>query len=127
MTYVRYNADNSIQAIASFPAPGMVQIDFELERGYDGKFYKAGEAPVKPQEEIIEEAFAALRHERNNRLAETDYLLMSDYPIEKEMLDAIKVYRQELRDLPEQKGAPWVDEEIPWPVKPFNEETILKR
>ena len=127
MTYIRYNEDNSIQATADWPAPGMVQVDFEVVRGYDGKLYKADEAPVKPQEEIIEEAFAALRYERNNRLAETDYLLMPDYPIEKEMLDPIKVYRQELRDLPEQKGAPWVDEEIPWPVKPFNEGILLKR
>lgn len=118
MTYVRYNADNSIQATATWPAPGMVQVDFEVERGYDGKLYKAGEAPVKPDSEIQAEAFDNLRYQRNARLAETDFLVMPDYPIEKEDLDVVKIYRQALRDLPEEKGAPWVGEDIPWPQEP---------
>ena len=118
MTYVRYNEDNSIQATATWPAPGMVEVDYEVVRGYDGKLYNADEAPVKPQEQIVEEAFFNLRSERNNRLAETDYMLLPNYPIEKENLDAMKVYRQALRDLPQEKGAPWIDSEIPWPVEP---------
>ena len=113
--YVRYNPDNTIAASADWPAPGMVKVDFEVVRGYDGKLYKADECPVKPQSEVEAEAFAALRAERDKRLADTDYMLMSDYPIDETKLNAVKEYRQALRDLPEQEGAPWVDGEIPWP------------
>ena len=118
MTYVRYNPDNTIAASATWPAPGMVKVDYEVVRGYDGRLYKADEAPVKPQSEVEAEAFAALRAERDKRLADTDYMIMPDYPIDANKLDAVKAYRQALRDLPQQDGAPWVDGEIPWPVKP---------
>ncbi len=122
--YVRYNPDNTIAASATWPAPGMVKVDYEVVRGYDGKLYKADEAPVKPQSEVEAEAFVALRAERDKRLAETDYLLMPDYPIAKADLKAIKEYRQVLRDLPEQEGAPWIDGTIPWPVKPGEEPEV---
>jgi len=115
-TYVRYNSDNSIAATASWPAPGMVKVDFEVVRAYDGRLYKSDECPVKPQEEIETEAFAALRAERDKRLADTDYMVMPDYPIDAVKLDSVKAYRQALRDLPAQEGAPWIDGEIPWPV-----------
>ena len=39
----------------------------------------------------------ALRYERNLKLAETDWMLLSDTT---EMSDAWKTYRQQLRDLP---------------------------
>jgi hypothetical protein len=116
--YVRYNADNSIAASADWPAPGMVKVDYEVVRGYDGRLYKEGECPVKPQEQIEAEAFAALRAERDKRLAETDYMFTSDYPLDETKKAAYTAYRQALRDLPAQPGAPWIDGEIPWPVKP---------
>ena len=116
MQYVRYNPDNTIAASATWPAPGMVKVDFEVVRGYDGKLYEKGKEPVKPQSEVEAEAFAALRAERDKRLADTDYMVMPDYPIDAEKLDAVKAYRQALRDLPQQDGAPWIDGDVPWPV-----------
>lgn len=124
MTYVRYNADTTIAASATWPAPDMVKVDFEVVRGYDGKLYEKGKEPVKPQEEVEAEAFAALRAERDKRLADTDYLIMPDYPIAKADLKAVKAYRQALRDLPAQEGAPWIDATIPWPVKPGEEPEV---
>lgn len=60
-----------------------------------------------------------LRKERNKRLAETDYVFQPDYAdLTEESLAAVKKYRQELRDLPSQPGAPWADETVPWPDKP---------
>lgn len=60
-----------------------------------------------------------LRKERNKRLAETDYVFAPDYPaLTSESLGAVKSYRQALRDLPSQPGAPWTDETVPWPDKP---------
>lgn len=55
------------------------------------------------------------REKRDQLLAETDYLLMPDYPISSEALVALKTYRQALRDVPEQEGFP---KTIEWPSKP---------
>ena len=119
--YVRYNPDNSIAASADWPAPGMVKVDFEVVRGYDGKLYEKGKEPVKPQSEVEAEAFSILRAARDSKLAETDYLIMADYPISAEKLEAVKAYRKALRDLPQQKGVPWVGKDIPWPMAPEGE------
>ena len=50
------------------------------------------------------------RKERNELLAETDWMANSDVT----MSDAWKTYRQDLRDLPSQSGFPDVD----FPTKP---------
>ena len=67
-----------------------------------------------------EARFERLRSERDQRLAATDYLLMSDYPLSDDQRTILQVYRQALRDLPSQEGAPWDGggEETPWPVMP---------
>ena len=57
----------------------------------------------------------SVRTERDQKLAETDYLLATDYPITAESLEAVKTYRQALRDVPEQASFP---EEVTWPEKP---------
>lgn len=61
--------------------------------------------------------FERLRSERDQRLAATDYLLMPDYPISDDQRAVVQAYRQALRDLPAQSGAPWDGggEETPWP------------
>ena len=121
MQYVKYAADGSIEASANFQFPGSVKVDYNVVRAYDGRLYKEGEEPVKPQSEVEAEAFTALRAERDKRLADTDYMIMPDYPIDADTLDAVKEYRQALRDLPQQAGAPWIDGEIPWPISPSDE------
>ena len=64
--------------------------------------------PTWNAEEFFEQA---LRTERNARLAETDYLALSDSTLTDEM----RTYRQALRDLP----ANTTDPANPvWPVKP---------
>lgn len=52
---------------------------------------------------------------RNNLLNDSDYLMMADYPISDEKKQEIKVYRQALRDIPQQDGFP---DSIVWPDKP---------
>ena len=119
-TYVRYDKDNNITASATWAAPGMVEVDFNVVRGYDGKLYQEGKEPIQPQEEITANLFASLRAERDKRLAETDYLIMADYPISEKTLNKVKAYRQALRNLPSGEGAPWDGgkENTPWPEKP---------
>lgn len=52
------------------------------------------------------------RAKRDILLAKTDHLVMPDYPIEQDKLAEVKVARQQLRDIPEQKDFPTV---IAWP------------
>ena len=64
--------------------------------------------------------FERLRAERDRRLSATDYLLMQDYPLNDTLKGAVQLYRQALRDLPAQEGAPWDGggEATPWPELP---------
>ena len=63
----------------------------------------------------VEDLATKIRMQRNNLLKQTDYLMMSDYPIESDRLAKVKIYRQALRDIPEQAGFPRT---ITWPEKP---------
>ena len=58
---------------------------------------------------------ASARHKRDRLIAATDYLVTPDYPIESDRLAKVKIYRQALRDVPEQSGFPRT---ITWPEKP---------
>ena len=58
---------------------------------------------------------ASVRQKRDRLIATTDYLVTPDYPIESDRLAKIKIYRQALRDIPEQAGFPRT---ITWPEKP---------
>ena len=64
-----------------------------------------------------------LRAERDTRLRATDYLLAADYPLGGAQRVAVMAYRQELRDITDLPGFPWLgggddDPECPWPVPP---------
>ena len=58
---------------------------------------------------------ASARQKRDRLIAATDYLVTPDYPIEPDKLAKVKIYRQALRDIPEQSGFP---RSITWPEKP---------
>ena len=58
---------------------------------------------------------ARAREQRNTLLAETDYILMPDYPLTEEQRELWTTYRQALRDLTDQEGWPT---NIVWPEKP---------
>ena len=58
---------------------------------------------------------ASARQKRDRLIAATDYLVTPDYPIDADRLAKVKVYRQALRDIPEQAGFPRT---ITWPDKP---------
>ena len=55
-----------------------------------------------------------IRQQRDALLSETDYLMMPDYPMSDADRDALRAYRQALRDIPEQPGFP---DEVAWPEK----------
>lgn len=59
--------------------------------------------------------WAEIRKARNADLAACDYAVMTDSPLPVADLDAVKAYRQALRDLPEQGDDP---DGVAWPDKP---------
>ncbi len=68
-----------------------------------------------PPEPTPEELAKEIRSKRDKLLRDTDKYLISDYPISPEDLEAVKAYRQALRDIPEQSGFP---KNVQWPVEP---------
>ena len=76
-----------------------------------GDYYEAVPVP----EPTVQELASSVRSQRDAKLSATDYLVASDYPISPEDLEAVKAYRQALRDIPEQSGFP---KNVQWPVEP---------
>lgn len=77
-------------------------------------------ATFERPEPTEEEKFTLLRGMRNGKIMMTDYLLMQDYPLDNSLKEAVQAYRQALRDLPSQDGAPWDGggDATPWPELP---------
>ena len=59
---------------------------------------------------LLADKWENVRSQRNQKLAETDYLALSDNTL----ADNMKTYRQELRDVPKQSDP----DNITWPTKP---------
>ena len=70
--------------------------------------------PSKVQAKI-QQAWTALRTERNARLAASDYTQLQDAHLSAEKKSAWADYRQALRDLPENATDPT---QVTWPVSP---------
>lgn len=69
-----------------------------------------------PIDEMSDEQIAQrVRNRRNFIIAESDFYVQPDYPSTAEGLEAVKTYRQALRDLPSQTGFP---RNVQWPTLP---------
>lgn len=68
------------------------------------------------QEEINSFLAAQIRLQRDELLVATDKYMTIDYPISDELKNALRQYRQDLRDIPLQEGFP---ENIIWPTNPM--------
>tara|TARA_B000000437_G_scaffold197929_1_gene159699 strand:- start:59 stop:463 length:405 start_codon:yes stop_codon:yes gene_type:complete len=78
---------------------------------------------TKLQEYMNEFPYEILRKERNNKLKETDFLFVSDFPFPSDDIrDAWKTYRRELRNLPA-TATPTLGERcqlvVDWPTPPL--------
>ena len=82
----------------------------------DNKYVFADEHQEELKQKEIETLSKEIRDRRDAGLNATDFYLMPDYPISSELLIQIKEYRQQLRDLPQQEGFPYVD----LPVSPIS-------
>lgn len=93
---------------------------FSQEEGYrerrgEDLSWAVEKIPEKTEAEKREDAEKSVRAKRDSLISETDYHLASDYPISAEDLEAVKVYRQALRDVPQQAGFPF---DVVWPDLP---------
>ena len=98
--------------VESIPAgESVVEASSEAELEEDLRFFGYPLGEFKNDADFAAEA----REKRNALIAETDFLVMPDYPLDDEKKGAVLAYRQALRDVPEQAGFP---RQIDWPVKP---------
>ncbi|HCG8975245.1 TPA: phage tail assembly chaperone [Vibrio parahaemolyticus] len=68
-----------------------------------------------PRSEITKMQWFAVRAKRDQLIAETDWTQIADAPLTQEQVDEFKVYRQALRDIPQNVGNP---DDVVWPTKP---------
>ncbi len=110
---------------AAFAVRELIQnesVDFNVDEPYTYDSINLPDGYTKPSKEAYDEAFTrylnielfkVLREQRNKKLTESDFMMLSDYP--KEDLEEWKVYRQALRDLPSVTEDP---ENPNWPTPP---------
>ena len=91
------------------------RVDGYREKRGDDLSWSLEKVPEKAEEEKLTEAKQAVRSKRDRLIADTDYLLMNDYPVSSEDLESVKAYRTALRDVPQQEGFPY---EVVWPEVP---------
>ena len=85
--------------------------DGGLVKAYDDQYYLSGEAPEIPAEILAQK----IRDNRSRLLRESDWTQAADAPFNTEEKAAWAMYRQALRDVPEQDGFP---DNVVWPDKP---------
>ena len=80
------------------------------------------EPEVPPYVPTDEELADRIRRERDEKLEETDFFVMPDYPSDPKDLEEVKTYRQALRDITKQSSFP---KEVTWPELPsvFDKDT----
>ena len=93
----------------------------ELFRSADGGYYAAASLPENDDAFVTERYAAEVRSERNARISDTDcYIQLTDMTVQKESKVArealtdeeraeVMTYREALRDMPAQKGFPFVE------------------
>lgn len=74
------------------------------------------EEEYDPRDEWTDDQWADMvRRERNFMIAGTDYYILPDYPSTSDGIEAVKRYRQDLRDITLQSGFP---RNVQWPSLP---------
>lgn len=80
------------------------------------KEFSVVEEEYNPEDEMTDEELAScVRMRRDSLISRTDFYVQPDYPSDHADLEAVKAYRQALRDIPEQSGFP---RNVQWPSLP---------
>lgn len=90
-----------------------VSMPYITEADYQLALSEAWQGEVTVEE--VAETADEIRARRDRLLAATDWAVLPDSPLDAQSLEAVKTYRQALRDVPQQDGFPGT---ITWPEIP---------
>lgn len=90
-----------------------VSMPYATEADYQLAMSEAWQGKVTMEE--VPETADEIRARRDRLLAATDWAVLPDSPLDAQSLEAVKTYRQALRDVPQQDGFPGT---ITWPEMP---------
>lgn len=80
------------------------------------RFNITEEEEYDPRDEWTEDQWADMvRRKRDSLISGTDYYILPDYPSTPDGIEAVKQYRQDLRDITLQSGFP---KNVQWPTLP---------
>lgn len=90
-----------------------VSMPYTTETDYQMALSEAWQGEVTVEE--VPETADEIRARRDRLLAATDWAVFPDSPLDAQSLEAVKTYRQALRDVPQQEHFPGA---ITWPRMP---------
>lgn len=90
-----------------------VSMPYATEADYQLAMSEAWQGEVTVEE--VPETADEIRARRDRLLAATDWAVLPDSPLDAQSLEAVKTYRQALRDVPQQEHFPGA---ITWPQMP---------
>ena len=90
-----------------------VSMPYTTETDYQMALSEAWQGEVTVEE--VPETADEIRARRDLLLAATDWAVLPDSPLDAQSLEAVKTYRQALRDVPQQEHFP---DSITWPQIP---------
>ena len=90
-----------------------VSMPYATEADYQLALSEAWQGEVTVEE--VADTTDEIRARRDRLLAATDWAVLPDSPLDAQSLEAVKTYRQALRDVPQQDGFP---ADIQWPELP---------
>ena len=80
------------------------------------KEHEIAEEEYNPEDEWTDDQWATMvRRKRDSLISGTDYYILPDYPSTPDGIEAVKQYRQDLRDITLQSGFP---RNVQWPSLP---------
>lgn len=80
------------------------------------KEHEINEEEYNPEDEWTDDQWADMvRRKRDSLISGTDYYILPDYPSTPDGIEAVKQYRQDLRDITLQNGFP---RNVQWPSLP---------
>ena len=91
----------------------VVSMPYTTETDYQMALSEAWQGEVTVEE--VPETADEIRARRDRLLAATDWAVLPDSPLDAQSLEAVKTYRQALRDVPQQEHFPGA---ITWPRMP---------
>ena len=90
-----------------------VSMPYTTETDYQMALSEAWQGEVTAEE--VPDTADEIRARRDRLLAATDWAVLPDSPLDAQSLEAVKTYRQALRDVPQQEHFPGA---ITWPRMP---------